>query len=126
MVKDPLTRRSFYRGFFSNYVMPKLFLSLSPQIRILYESFVTIDQQEFFFSVLEMAEAQTFVEQSQGNLDYVIRGVLIFIEGHSIYMLSDQYAFPSLISREWSPPSAKQIDSRIQALKIFYERITFK
>ena len=105
--------------------MPKLFLSLSPKIRILYEGFVEIDQQERFFSILEMAEAQTVVERTPADRDYVIRGILIFSEGNFIYMLSDQYAFPSSASREWSPPSEKQLESRIAALEILYKRITF-
>lgn len=125
VVRDPVMRRSFYRQFFRNYVMPKLFLSLSPQIRILYEGFVEIDQQERFFSILEMAEAQTVVEQTPAGRDYVIRGILIFSEGNFVYMLSDQYAFPSSMTREWSPPSEKQIESRIAALETLYKRITF-
>lgn len=125
VINNPITMRSFYREFFRNYVMPKLFLTLSPKIRILYENFVEIDQEVLFFSILEMAETQTFIQQSPEDRDYVIRGVFIFRESDFIYMLSDQYTMPSSLSREWSPPSVKQIDSRIAALETLYKRITF-
>ncbi len=125
LVKDPDMRRSFYTGFFKDYVMPKMFLSLSPQIRVLYKDFISYGEGEFLFAVLEMAEAETFLEQSFYARNYVVRGIFIFSQGEYIYLLSDQYALPSEMSREWDPPSPQQVKSRVDALTSFYNSIYF-
>ena len=139
MTADPVTRLPFYLSFFSDFIMPNMFYTLSPEIRILHQEVLELDEQQVVFAVLEMNQAYRFLDADQTDIqidtgseeeedtgeEYIIRSVVVFHHDEYVYLLSDQYTFTRFEARDWNPPSPQAIQSRINSITHLHDRIDF-
>lgn len=137
MTADQATQLPFYLSFFREFIMPSLFYSLSPEIRILHQDILNFDEQQIVFAVLEMNQAYRFLDSNQSGMQldtfeggrtgdaYIIRSIAVFHHDEYMYLLSDQYTFTRFEARDWNPPSPQALQSRIDSITHFYERIAF-
>jgi len=107
-LRDAAEREAAVRGFFHEYVLPELFMPVSPYTEILTEEIIGTGDAVEFFAVVRIPGGSILTDGTCKRLDS-IRALLIFPHGRYMYMLGfDNMTLRAMMAAP--PESATVVD----------------
>lgn len=85
---DPIKQRAILVSFLNDFAMPSLFKPVSPSANILHREHVNVGDYNAYFAVVEIPDGSTMFDVRANKRYDTKRGLLIFVKGEFMYMLS--------------------------------------
>lgn len=90
IASDPNRQESVYRAYLHEQAMPNIFRRASPQSSLLHEEVLGAGADKAYFAVVMIPEASNSFDVKANRRFDSVRGLLIFIEGAYLYMLTEE------------------------------------
>lgn len=123
---DPIQQRVILVSFLNDFAMPNMFKAAYPRASILHREHLDTGDFNAYFAVVEIPEGSTMADVKANKRYDTRRGLLIFVEGEFIYMLSsgENPSVPEL--GEPAKPLDKLVEHEKERLLSFRSTIVFK
>jgi len=123
---DPIQQRVILVSFLNDFAIPNLFKAAYPRASILHREHLDTGDFNAYFAVVEIPEGSTMADVKANKRYDTRRGLLIFVEGEFIYMLSsgENPSVPEL--GEPAKPLDKLVEHEKERLLSFRSTIVFK
>lgn len=123
---DPEKQRANLKRFLSDYAIPELFRPASPRANVLHGEHIKAGDHNAYFAIVDLPEGSTMFDAKAKKRHDTKRGVLIFVRGAFIYMLSTGENPGVFDLTQPAKPLNKLLESEKKRLVSLRSTITFK
>ncbi len=123
---DIIKQRAILVSFLDDFAMPNLFKSVSPGANILHREHINVEDYNAYFAIVEIPGGSTMFDVRANKEFDTKRGLLIFVNGEFMYMLSSGENPSVLELGQPAKPLDKLVEHEKESLLSFRTRIIFK
>lgn len=123
---DPIKQRAILVSFLDDFAMPNLFKPVSPGANILHREHLSVGDYNAYFAIVEIPGGSTMFDVRANKGFDTKRGLLIFVKGGFMYMLSSGENPSVLELGQPAKPLDKLVEYEKESLLSFRSRIIFK
>jgi hypothetical protein len=123
---DPIQQRVILVSFLDDFAMPNLFKPVSPGANILHREHLNVGDYNAYFAIVEIPGGSTMFDVRSNKGFDTKRGLLIFVNGGFMYMLSSGENPSVLELGQPAKPLDKLVEYEKESLRSFRSRIIFK
>lgn len=123
---DSIKQRAILVSFLDDFAMPNLFKPVSPGANILHREHLNVGDYNAYFAIVEIPGGSTMFDVGANKKLDTRRGLLIFVNGRFMYMLSSGENPSVLELGQPDKPLDKLVEYEKESLLSFRSRIIFK
>jgi hypothetical protein len=123
---DPIKQRAILVSFLNDFAMPILFEPVSPRANVLHREHLDAGDFNAYFAIVEIPGGSTMFDVKANKRYDTKRGLLIFVKGEFMYMLSSGENPSVLELGQPAKPLDRLVEYEKESLLSFRSRIIFK